>query len=69
MKIIISQLIDNFYERNLPSLITRNKKTVQIAGKANVVIGMRRTGKTFFCYKCKNLFHWYSYYRYAISKL
>ncbi len=51
MKIIISQLIDNFYERNLPSLITRNKKTVEIAGKANVVIGMRRTGKTFFCYQ------------------
>ena len=51
MKTIIAQLIDDFYERNLPPLTTRNKKTVQIQGKANVVIGMRRTGKTFFCYQ------------------
>ena len=51
MKIIIAQLIDDFYERNLPPLTTRNKQTVQIPGKANVVIGMRRTGKTFFCYQ------------------
>lgn len=51
MKIILTQLIDDFYERNLPPLTIRNKKTVQIPGKANVVIGMRRTGKTFFCYQ------------------
>lgn len=51
MKEIIAQLIDNFQERKLPEAITRNQKLVQIPGKANVVIGMRRTGKTFFCYQ------------------
>lgn len=40
-----------FQERKLPALIARQKKFVQIPGKANVVIGMRRTGKTCFCYQ------------------
>ncbi len=51
MKAIIAQLIDDFHERKLPALLARQKKFVQIPSKANVVIGMRRTGKTFFCYQ------------------
>ena len=56
MKNIISQLIDDFHERKLPELVTRNKEFSEVAGKADVVIGMRRTGKTWFCYqKIKDL--------------
>ncbi len=51
MKTIIAQLIDDFHERKRPALVARHKKIVLIPGKANVVIGMRRTGKTFFCYQ------------------
>lgn len=36
---------------DVPKLVARNKKFVQIPGKANVIIGMRRAGKTFFCYQ------------------
>ena len=51
MKTIIAQLIDDFHERKRPALVARQKKFVQIPGKANVIIGMRRTGKTFFGYQ------------------
>jgi len=51
MKAIIAQLIDDFHERKRPALVARHKKMAQISGKANVVIGMRRAGKTFFCYQ------------------
>jgi hypothetical protein len=51
MKPIITQLIDDFHERKLPTLTARQKKFVPVVGKANVVIGMRCTGKTFFCYQ------------------
>jgi len=56
MKNIISQLIDDFHERKLPELVTRNKEFSEVTGKADVVIGMRRAGKTWFCYqKIKDL--------------
>jgi len=51
MKNILLQLIDDFYERELPDLVTRNKKFSEVNGKADVVIGMRRSGKTWFCYQ------------------
>jgi len=51
MKDIISQLIDDFHERKLPELVIRNKEFSEIKGKADVVIGMRRSGKTWFCYQ------------------
>ncbi len=51
MKAIIAQLIDDFHERKRPALLARHKKFAQVSGKANVVIGMRRAGKTFFCYQ------------------
>ena len=51
MKNIISQLIDDFHERKLPEPVNRNKEFPEIKGKADVVTGMRRSGKTWFCYQ------------------
>jgi predicted AAA+ superfamily ATPase len=51
MKHIISQLIDDFHERELPVPVPRDQKLSEIKGKADVVIGMRRAGKTWFCYQ------------------
>lgn len=51
MKGIITTLIDDFQERALPELVDRAADFPGIPGKADVAIGMRRTGKTFFCYQ------------------
>ncbi|MBW1812519.1 MAG: ATP-binding protein [Deltaproteobacteria bacterium] len=51
MKKKISQLIDDFQERELPDITLRNNCFADIEGKTDVIIGMRRTGKTFFCYQ------------------
>lgn len=51
MKNIILQLIDDFHERKLPEPVARNKQFHEVAGKADVVMGMRRSGKTWFCYQ------------------
>jgi predicted AAA+ superfamily ATPase len=51
MKTIISQLIDDFQERNLPTPVPRTNIFSEIKGKADVVIGMRRSGKTWFCFQ------------------
>ena len=39
MKNVISQLIDDFHERKLPELVTRDKEFSEVKGKADVVIG------------------------------
>ncbi len=51
MKTIISQLIDDFQERSLPTPVSRTNLFFEIKGKADVVIGMRRSGKTWFCFQ------------------
>jgi len=51
MKTILSQLIDDFHERQLPDPVARNKEFFRVKGKADVVIGMRRSGKTWFCFQ------------------
>jgi predicted AAA+ superfamily ATPase len=51
MKNIIAQLIDDFHERELPKPAKRENKFAEITGKADVIIGMRRSGKTWFCYQ------------------
>jgi len=51
MKPIITQLIDDFQERTLPQPMPRQAAFPRIEGKADVVIGMRRTGKTWFCFQ------------------
>ena len=43
--------MDDFHERALPGLTPREAQAPALPGKANVVIGMRRTGKTFYCYQ------------------
>jgi len=51
MKSILSQIIDDFQEREIPELVKRTKEFPEIEGKADVVIGMRRSGKTYFCFQ------------------
>lgn len=51
MREVIERLIDDFHERALPSLLPREAVLPRVAGKASVVIGMRRSGKTWFCYQ------------------
>ncbi len=52
MKDVISQLIDDFQERELPRLQPRRDVVVrEMAGKASVIIGMRRVGKTYLCFQ------------------
>jgi hypothetical protein len=52
LKPIIERLkLDDFHERKLPEPVTRNKEFSEVQGKADVVIGMRRAGKTWFCYQ------------------
>ena len=49
MKNILDILIDDFHERALPELMPRRQSMARVSHKANVVIGMRRSGKTWFC--------------------
>jgi uncharacterized protein len=51
MKDVVDYLIDDFHERALPELIPREKAMPHLPGKAGVVVGMRRAGKTWFCYQ------------------
>jgi len=51
MKKLLQQLIDDFHERSLPEVHTRKEKFKSLQGKATVILGMRRTGKTFYCYQ------------------
>ena len=48
---VLERLIDDFHERELPELMPRHQSLVRMSGKANTVIGMRRAGKTWFCYQ------------------
>jgi len=54
MKAIISQLIDDFQERYLPVPVPKSNIFYEIKGKADVVIGLRRSGKTWFCFQKTN---------------
>lgn len=51
MEILIEQLIKDFQERTLPAVLTRNAILPVIPGKVDAVIGMRRSGKTYFLYQ------------------
>jgi predicted AAA+ superfamily ATPase len=54
MKTILALLIDDFHERQLPALTRRSSRIPAVPGKVDVVIGMRRTGKTYFCFQTIN---------------
>lgn len=49
MKEILQQIFDSFYEHPLKELMPRDIPFVEVKGKANIVIGMRRVGKTSYC--------------------
>ena len=51
MKDRLRYFIDDFHERDLPRSVPRDGKLAEIRGKADVVIGMRRSGKTWFCFQ------------------
>lgn len=51
MRNVLDALIDDFHERPLPELLSREQGLVRLAGKVNAVVGMRRAGKTWFCYQ------------------
>jgi predicted AAA+ superfamily ATPase len=51
MKAILDNIIDEFHERSLPALVRREAHWAAWRGKATAVIGMRRAGKTWFCYQ------------------
>ena len=51
METLLEQLIADFHERNLPSLTPRYLRLPLLPNKADTVIGMRRSGKTYFVYQ------------------
>lgn len=51
MKIDFDQMVADFQEISLPSLINRDIHPPQAPGTALALIGMRRSGKTWFCYQ------------------
>jgi hypothetical protein len=51
MRETLELLIDDFHERALPELVPRDQTLPALPRKANAVIGMRRSGKTWFCYQ------------------
>ncbi|MDO5580931.1 MAG: ATP-binding protein [Planctomycetia bacterium] len=56
MKTVLKKLLDEYYEFNLPDMVRRQTDFPMFPRKATVIIGMRRTGKTWFCYqKMKDL--------------
>lgn len=48
MDALFEQLIVDFHERPLPELTHRELELPALSGKIDAVIGMRRTGKTWF---------------------
>lgn len=51
MRDVLSRLIEEFHERELPEPTPREAAMPQVPGKATAVVGMRRAGKTWFCYQ------------------
>ena len=48
---LIDALIADFQERDLPPVTPRDLALPELPGKADVVVGMRRSGKTYFLYQ------------------
>jgi hypothetical protein len=51
LEALIDRLIADFQERDLPRVTPRDLSLPGLPGKADVVIGMRRSGKTYFLYQ------------------
>jgi predicted AAA+ superfamily ATPase len=48
---ILESLMNDFHERPLPALVPRSAPFPRVTRKASVIAGMRRVGKTWFCYQ------------------
>jgi predicted AAA+ superfamily ATPase len=48
---LLDRLIADFQDRELPDLTSRRLELPEIPGKADVVVGMRRSGKTYLVYE------------------
>lgn len=51
MQIVWERIVDEFHARPLPALVRRERSIAILPGKAAVVLGMRRSGKTWLCYQ------------------
>jgi len=51
MRAVIDTILSDFQQRELPALVRRDVPFPEMEGKASVVTGMRRAGKTWFCYQ------------------
>ena len=51
MNALLEEIIADFHERPLPALTPRETRLPALKGKIDAVIGMRRTGKTWFLYQ------------------
>ena len=51
MSALLEQLIADFHERPLPSPTHREAELPTLSGKIDAIIGMRRTGKTWFLFQ------------------
>lgn len=51
MERILQRLIEEFHERELPHPTPRDREAVTLRGKATTIVGMRRVGKTWFCFQ------------------
>ncbi len=51
MDALFEQLIVDFHERSLPKLTERESALPALSGKIDAIIGMRRTGKTWFLFQ------------------
>ena len=51
MESILEELIADFHERSLPELTRRHIKLPWLLNKIDTVIGMRRSGKTWFVFQ------------------
>lgn len=51
METILDRLMAEFHERDLPTVTKRDARLPWISGKISTVIGMRRSGKTWFTYQ------------------
>ena len=48
---ILEQIIADYYDRALPKLTRRQTLLPKLSGKVSVIMGMRRSGKTWFMYQ------------------
>jgi len=51
MRSVIDTILSDFQQRELPALVRRDAPFPEMEGKASVVTGMRRSGKTWYCYQ------------------